>query len=120
MTGGSAPATTDAQGNATIPVGSSDVSVRATLGADIPSNAAEVCVADSARDCSPQQLVEGTGKRDKIKGTALADRIKSRNADDLVKARGGGPDTINCGKGKHDVAVVDSSDTTRACEKVKT
>jgi hypothetical protein len=119
VTGGSAPVTTDAQGNATVPVGSKDVTLQATSGSLIPSEAFELCVAEDARDCSPQNLVEGTGKRDKVFGTPVADRIKARAADDVVKARGGGPDTINCGKGRRDVAFVKEDDVTRACEKVK-
>jgi len=119
VSGGSSPATTDAGGTATVTVGSSDVALRATLGTDIPSNEADVCVADAEGKCSPQHVIAGTGKPDKIKGTVLADKIKARASNDRVKARGGGPDHINCGSGRRDVAVVDAHDTVRACEKVK-
>jgi len=119
VSGGSAPVTTDAQGNATASVGSKDVALQATSGSLIPSEELELCVAGNARECSPQTLVEGTGKRDKMFGTPVADRIKARAADDVVKARGGGPDKINCGKGRRDVAYVKADDVTRACEKVK-
>ena len=119
VTGGDAPVTTDAQGTATIAAsGSGNIALGATRGADIPSNEVEVCVADSASDCSPRQLIVGTGKPDKIKGTKLADKIKAKARNDKVRARGGGPDRINCGGGKRDVAIVDRNDTTRACEKV--
>jgi hypothetical protein len=119
VSGGTDPVRTDAQGRASVAVGSGNATLRATRGADIPSNEVTVCVSDTGRDCSPQQEIAATGKPDKIKGTELADRIKARARNDLVKARGGGPDRINCGSGKRDVAVVDADDTTKACEKVK-
>ena len=119
VSGGTTPATTDAQGSARVEVGSGDVTLRATRGADIPSNEARVCVADSAGECPPQQVVAGTGKPDRIKGTKLPDRIKAGARNDRVKARGGGPDKVNCGSGKRDVAIVDANDTARNCEKVK-
>lgn len=119
VTGGSGAATTDAQGAATVAVGSDDATLRATSGADIPSNEEPVCVAASAKECSPQQVVAGTDKPDKIKGTELANKINARARNDLVKARGGGPDRINCGLGRKDVAVVDADDSVKACEKVK-
>ena len=117
--GGSGAATTDAQGTATVSVGSGDVTLRATSGADIPSNEERVCVAESPKECLPQQVVAGTDKPDKIKGTKLADKIKARARNDVVKARGGGPDRINCGSGRKDVAVIDADDSVKACEKVK-
>jgi hypothetical protein len=117
VNGGSSPATTDPQGRASVELGSDEATLRATSGAAIPSNEVTVCV--QAGECSPQQLIAGTGKPDRIKGTKLADKIKARAGNDVVKARGGGPDRINCGTGKRDVAIVDGDDTTRACEKVK-
>ena len=117
VSGGSSPATTDAQGRASVALGSDEATLRATSGAAIPSNEVTVCV--QAGECSPQQVIAGTGKPDRIKGTKLADKIKARAANDRVKARGGGPDRINCGSGKRDVAVVDGDDVVRACEKVK-
>jgi hypothetical protein len=119
VSGGNAPATTDAAGTASVEVGSGDATLRATLGSDIPSNEARVCVADSAAGCSPQQTIAGSDKPDKVKGTKLADKIKARGANDRVKARGDAPDRINCGTGRRDVAIVDADDTTKACEKVK-
>jgi hypothetical protein len=117
VSGGSSPATTDAQGRASVELGSDEATLRATSGAAIPSNEVTVCV--QAGECSPQQLIAGTGKPDKIKGTKLLDKIKARARNDVVKARGGGPDRINCGSGKRDVAFADGDDIVRACEKVK-
>lgn len=120
VSGGEAPVSTDAQGAATVAYsGSGNLTLRATRGADIPSNEATVCLAARARDCSPQQLIAGSKKIDLIKGTKLADKIKARDRNDVVKARGGGPDRVNCGTGKRDVAIVDRNDTTKACERVK-
>ena len=56
--------------------------------------------------CTPQRLIVGTDIFDGIQGTELADKI------------GAGPDRINCGAGKKDVANVDRDDTTKACEVV--
>jgi hypothetical protein len=119
VSGGNAPVTADAQGRASVAVGSSDVTLTAARGTDIPSNQAAVCVSDSPGDCAPQRTIAGTAKPDRIKGTSLPDKIKAKARNDRVNARGGGPDRINCGTGKRDVAVVDASDTVRACEKVK-
>jgi hypothetical protein len=117
VSGGTSPVTTDAQGRASVALGSDEATLRATSGATIPSNEVTVCV--QAGDCSPQQLIAGTGKPDRIKGTKLLDKIKARAHNDSVRARGGGPDRINCGSGRRDVAVIDPDDTVRACERVK-
>jgi hypothetical protein len=109
--------TTDAQGRATLDLQGSE-RLQARRGTDIPSNEAIVCVGPLSQ-CGYQQTIAGTVKPDKIKGTKLGDKIKARASNDLVKARGGGPDRINCGSGRRDVAVVDADDTVRACEKVK-
>ena len=109
--------TTDAGGRATLQLDSVE-RLQARRGADIPSNEAIVCV-NPVSECGAQQTIAGTGKRDKVKGTKLADKIKARGANDRVKARGGGPDRVNCGTGKRDVAIVDADDTTKACEKVR-
>jgi hypothetical protein len=122
VNGGDAPATADAQGRASVSVGGAGTAtLRATRGADIPSNEVPVCVSDSLSKCNPKQgtLIAGTGKPDVIKGTKSPDEIKARARNDLVKARGGAPDHVNCGAGRRDVAVVDAEDTVRACEKVK-
>jgi hypothetical protein len=120
VSGGNADVTTDAQGRATVAVGSGNTTLRATRGANIPSNEARVCVGTSS-ECSDVQgeLIAGTDKRDKIRGTKGPDKIKARAGNDIVRARGGGPDKINCGTGKRDIAFVDADDTVRACEKVK-
>jgi hypothetical protein len=119
VAGGGSPVTTNAQGTATVPAGSGNATLRATRGADIPSNEVRVCVSDASSECSPQRLIAGTKKRDKIKGTSLAENIKAKAQNDVVKAGGGSADRVNCGTGKRDVAVVDADDAVRACERVK-
>jgi hypothetical protein len=108
---------TDAQGRATLELESGE-RLQARRGTDIPSNEVIVCV-KPVTECGYQQTIEGTGEPDKVKGSKLADKIKARGGNDLVKARGGGPDRINCGTGKRDVAVVDPDDGVRACERIK-
>lgn len=108
---------TDAQGRATLELESGE-RLQARRGTDIPSNEAVVCV-KPVTECGYQQTIAGTGEPDKVKGSKLADKIKARGRNDLVKARGGGPDRINCGTGKRDVAVVDPDDGVRACERIK-
>jgi hypothetical protein len=119
VSGGGSPATANAQGRASVAVGSGDVSLRATLGSNIPSNEANVCIADAASECSPQQVIAGTDKRDKIKATKIPEKIKPRAGNDVIRAGGGGPDRINCGSGRKDVVAIDANDTVKACEKVK-
>jgi hypothetical protein len=109
--------TTDADGRATLQLDSAE-RLQARRGADIRSNEAVVCVTPVS-ECGPQQTIAGTGKPDKVKGTKLADKIKAKARNDKVKARGGGPDRVNCGTGKRDVAIVDKRDATKACEKVR-
>ncbi len=108
---------TDAEGRATLELRSAE-RLQAHRGTDIPSNEAIVC-AEPVSECGYQQTVAGTAKPDKVNGTKLADKIKARARNDVVKARGGGPDRINCGAGRRDVAFVDANDTVRACEEVK-
>jgi hypothetical protein len=119
VSAGAADVTTDTAGEALVPLDGRDVSLRATRGADIPSNEVSVCVARSKGKCAPQQLIVGTSVFNFIKGTEVADKIKARGYNDNVDARGGGPDRVNCGGGQHDYAVVDRNDTTKACENVK-
>jgi hypothetical protein len=108
---------TDAQGRATLELESGE-RLQARRGTDIPSNEAIVCV-KPVTECGYQQTIAGTGKPDTVKGSKLADKIKARGHNDLVKARGGGPDRINCGTGKRDIAVVDPDDSVRVCERIK-
>ena len=68
---------------------------------------------------APGRTIVGTDLRDKFKGTGGPDTIRSRGGNDRVIVRGGGIDLVKCGKGK-DVAVGDSTDRLRGCEKART
>jgi hypothetical protein len=45
--------------------------------------------------------------------------IPAGPGDDRVRARGAARDTIDCGPGRLDVAIVDRLDATRDCERVR-
>jgi hypothetical protein len=129
--GGSAPATVDASGGATVSFPQPGVPVlRASRGSDIPSQALGVCVADPVTQCpelrgreilgtdGPDNIV-GTLGADQVRPRAGNDNIKSRAGGDLIVSRGGGADKVKCGGGK-DVVEADKKDRIgKSCEKVK-
>jgi Ca2+-binding RTX toxin-like protein len=55
-------------------------------------------------------LVGGDGK----------DQLGGGVGDDTIKAADGEIDNVDCGRGTHDVAIVDETDIVAGCEKVKT
>lgn len=121
VSGGSAPATTDDQGRATVVVTSGGTAtLQATRGGDIPSNRSGVCVNADQKACPNHEgeLIVGTGKRDRVEGTRGSDTIRARGGNDLVSARDGEADQVNCGSGRRDVAEMDGTDTARRCERV--
>jgi hypothetical protein len=121
VSGGGATATTDASGAAQLTASDSgQVTLRATRGADIPSNEAGVCVAEQLDGCPAAQglRIFGSSKRDKIKGTKGPDTIKSRRGNDVIRVRGGAGDSVDCGKGR-DRVKVDQTDEVKRCEKVR-
>ncbi len=85
--------------------------------------------------CANKQL--GTPKRDVLRGTKRGDRLRGFAGRDLlvgragrdcldggrgndrILARGGGRDSVVCGAGNRDVAVVDRRDRVRGCEIVR-
>ena len=85
--------------------------------------------ADRLRGGSGRDLLRGRGADDRIRGGKGADRINpgsgtdtvlAGRGNDRVNARGSVADTIDCGRGKRDVAIVDELDSTRRCERVRT
>jgi len=64
------------------------------------------------------KLSGGSGK-DKLIGGKGKDRMNGGAGNDRLLARDHKRDVVNCGKGKHDRAVVDRVDKVRGCEKVK-
>jgi metallophosphoesterase (TIGR03767 family) len=71
-------------------------------------------VGRGGRDC----LAGGAGK-DKLVAGDDKDRLSGGSGDDKLKARDGKRDTLRCGGGDRDRAVVDRKDRVRGCERVK-
>jgi Tol biopolymer transport system component len=64
------------------------------------------------------RLAGGAG-HDRLVGGRGPDRIAAGPGNDHVRARGHALDTIDCGPGRGDVAIVDRRDSTRRCEQVR-
>jgi hypothetical protein len=92
--------------------------LRARLGGTIPSNSVAVCVGQRFANCPAGKALSSFGSRraDRIRGTSGPDRISARGGADRVNVRGGGPDRVNCGRGR-DVVVLSGSDVARGCER---
>lgn len=104
--GADAPATTAADGTASLTVGDVGVAkLAATRGTDIPSEVLDTCVGPEANSCPDVRgiSVVGSPQADRIKGTAGLDEIRSRGGNDKIDVRSGGADTVNCGKGRDTV-----------------
>ncbi len=66
-------------------------------------------------------VIDGKKGDDVINGRAGRDSLSGGKGNDRILARDGTEDTIDCGPGAHDVAVVDrSEDGVYDCEKVRT
>jgi hypothetical protein len=66
----------------------------------------------------PDRVSGGAGG-DLIDSGSGRDRIAAGAGNDRVQARGHAADTIDCGPGRRDVAMVDNADRTRRCEQVR-
>jgi Tol biopolymer transport system component len=64
------------------------------------------------------RLFGGAGG-DRLDPGSGRDRVAAGSGNDRVVARGGVRDTIDCGPGRRDVAIVDRLDRTRRCERVR-
>jgi hypothetical protein len=62
--------------------------------------------------------LSGGGGNDTITGGPGLDTIVGGSGNDIIRARDGDRDRIDCGSGK-DIAIVDSRDSVRNCEKVE-
>jgi Ca2+-binding RTX toxin-like protein len=129
VTGGDAPASVDAAGNAAVTFATEGVH---TLVAskdynDVPSQALTVCVARDLSTCPPVRGLQiiGSHEADVIDGTAGADTIKARGGKDKVRAlagddridvRGGGKDRVNCGAGDDRVKLGKGDKAGKSCE----
>lgn len=119
IAGGSANATTGADGTAQVKIDESTDELVATRGTDIPSEALEICVSGECPAKRGERIV-GSPQRDKIKGTKGSDTIRARGGADVVDVRKGF-DRVNCGPGKDRVLAPKSGDAkiARNCENVK-
>jgi Ca2+-binding RTX toxin-like protein len=68
-------------------------------------------------DGGNDRIFAGSGN-DEITGGHGRDLIDAGRGDDRVRARDGKRDTIDCGTGKKDVAIVDRIDRVKNCETV--
>jgi dienelactone hydrolase len=75
--------------------------------------------ADSVKGGNGNDKLSGGSGKDLIIGGKGKDRINGGSGNDQILARDHKRDDVNCGKGKHDRAVVDPVDKVRGCEKVK-
>jgi Tol biopolymer transport system component len=77
----------------------------------------------AGRDClfggSGVDRLRGGAGNDRLLGGRGRDRIAAGSGNDRVRARGQARDTIDCGPGAGDVAIVDPLDQTRRCEQVR-
>jgi hypothetical protein len=125
ISGGDSPVTTT-DGQASVPVSEGKVDLRATLGSDIPSNIANVCVSATAGECPNGDdphgaTIYGRDKADRFAGTPGWDRIKAGGGDDRIDLTDGGADHLNCGGG-HDRVTIEPADDddhiSQNCERV--
>jgi Ca2+-binding RTX toxin-like protein len=64
------------------------------------------------------KLYGGSGN-DTLNGGPGTNIYSGGPGNDTINARNGKTETIDCGTGKKDVAIVDKKDKTKSCEKVK-
>jgi hypothetical protein len=64
------------------------------------------------------KLYGGTGN-DKLSGGPGVNSYSGGTGNDTINARNGKKETVDCGSGRKDVAIVDKADKTKGCEKVK-
>ena len=65
------------------------------------------------------ETVIGTAGDDILRGGAAAERLEGGEGDDRIETRDGGADSVACGAGGGDVAVVDETDSVTGCETVE-
>jgi len=73
-----------------------------------------------ARSAAGADCRYGHQGADRINPGSGADTVLAGRGNDRVNTGGSIADTIDCGRGKRDVALVDEHDTTRRCERVRT
>jgi hypothetical protein len=74
---------------------------------------------DSLDGGAGKDSLDGGNGNDKLTGGKDADKLAGGAGNDTISARDHKAETVNCGSGKKDKAVVDRSDKVRGCESVK-
>jgi len=124
VSGGDAPAITDASGHADITISDQGNSALvATNRPDVPSNRVRVCVDAQASRCPTAhgKRIVGSPRADRIHATRGWDRIRARGGDDVVDLRAGGRDRVGCGPGRDRVLLEQGDHDDRiaaSCERV--
>jgi hypothetical protein len=84
--------------------------------------------ADRLRGTAAEDRLLGVGGPDRLKGLGGADclsggrgrdRLAGGAGEDTIRARDGKRDVVDCGPGRHDVALVDRVDAVRGCETLR-
>ncbi len=65
-----------------------------------------------------RDALDGGAGDDKLGGGALVNRYKGGSGNDVINARNRQRETVDCGSGRRDRAVVDRRDKVRGCERV--
>ena len=60
----------------------------------------------------------GGGGKDKLTGNGGKNKYSAGGGNDVVNSRNNKAETVNCGPGRKDSAVVDNADEVRGCESV--
>jgi hypothetical protein len=109
VTGAAQP--TGPTGRTTVSVKAGSRVLKATRGANIPSNRAEVCVRSSLSKCPDERgrLIYGSRRDDHIRGTGGRDEISAGGGADRVILLDRGRDRVRCGGG-HDKVVLHRGD----------
>jgi Ca2+-binding RTX toxin-like protein len=63
--------------------------------------------------------LRGDGGRDELTGGPGKDELDGGAGSDTIYAADGERDLVICGKGKHDLAIVDRRDRRRGCERIR-
>jgi Ca2+-binding RTX toxin-like protein len=84
-----------------------------------PGERDRVTGVEAVRGTGFADLLEGSARHNMLAGGHGADTLLGRGGPDLIRARDGRHDTVDCGGGVFDVAVVDRVDRVRGCETVR-
>ena len=65
------------------------------------------------------EALTGTPSADILVGGEAAERLQGGDGDDRIETRDGGADSVDCGPGGRDIAIVDQADSVTGCETVE-